>query len=56
MENFENPNHALHTGMLWGILMRAGLDALPEVDDYDNYTDVIAIDYDAQTYRIKVLP
>lgn len=55
-ENFVDPNHALRAGMLWGILMRSGLDALPEVDDLGNYTDIIEIAYEDRTYRVQVLP
>jgi hypothetical protein len=55
-QHFANPNHALTAGMVWGLLMRHGINALPEVDDYDNYTAVIHIEYDGYEFRVEVLP
>lgn len=55
-KHFDDPNHALTAGMLWGLLMRHGLDALPEVDDDRDYTDVVRIVFDEKVYRVRVLP
>ena len=41
--------------MMWGLLMRQGLDALPEVDDDGDYTDVIKIEFEGKVYRVRVL-
>lgn len=35
--NFENDDHALVTGMLIGLLMKAGIPAYPVVDDKGDY-------------------
>ena len=55
-ENFQSPNHALTAGMMWGLLMKYGINALPEVDEQDNYTDVIQIEHEGFEFRIQVLP
>lgn len=54
-KHFADPNHALNAGMMWGLLMRQGLDALPEVDDDGDYTDVIKIEFEGKVYRVRVL-
>ena len=59
--NFESDTHALQQGMLWGYLLKLGVDAVPEVDVDNNYTDVLAIDMPKPdgtgfwTVRVRVL-
>ena len=56
--NFNDDNHALHTGMALGVLMKQGLDVQPETDRDGDYTDVIALtDNESEiVFRLKVLP
>jgi len=56
--NFKDDNHALLAGMAIGVLMQAGMDAEPEIDNAGDYTDVIQFTDQTGEYifRVKVLP
>ena len=56
IDNFQSPNHALRAGMLWGLFIRKNLNAMPEVDDAGNYTDVIKVEHEGYEFRVQVLP
>lgn len=45
--NFQDDTHALRTGMLMGMLLKAGITVVPETDDEGNYTDRLIITLDA---------
>lgn len=44
MSHFEDNNHAIHTGMLMGLLSKKGIAGKPTVDERGDYTPVIQID------------
>lgn len=55
--NFESDSHALRTGMLLGELMKLGVTVAPDVDDDDDYTDVIMLAFPSGLeVAIRVLP
>ena len=43
MGNFADEQHALVAGVLWGTLVKAGIRAVPELDDEDNYLPILVI-------------
>jgi len=54
--NFAGVTHALHTGLVLGILWKHHLDVQPEVDALGDYTDVLQVTHDDRTFRLRVLP
>jgi hypothetical protein len=62
MANFQDDDHALRAGMLIGGLMKAGIQAIPEIDGEGNYTPNITVLFpgdrfvDEVSVHIQVLP
>ena len=54
-DNFKSADHALISGMVWGLLMKHGINAWPVIDDHNNYTDVIKIEEDEYEFSIRVV-
>ena len=46
MTNFANFDHALVTGMMLGVLMKAGIPAYPIADDRGDYMPVLRLRLD----------
>ena len=62
MAHFQDDQHALHTGMLVGALMKAGIMVIMGLDDEQNYTNDLTLIFpgdrfvDELAVHIKVLP
>lgn len=54
-DGWADPNHALAAGMVLGVLMKHGVDAVPEMDGTD-YTNVVVVRYEGREIRMRVLP
>lgn len=53
---FADANHALKTGMVLGVLLRNGIDALPGIDEDGDYTNVVEFSHEDVQFRVQVLP
>lgn len=59
--NFKDDLHAFRTGLILGHLLKAKIRVVPDLDDDDNYTDIMTItladdEENVLEVRVRVLP